>query len=400
MKRSMGIYDTQHLGPRFMAFEYHKVEHHVRTLLAKGGGHRKHGLKLGVCLVFIWYIWVILSSGKDHRPRKAKIYPPGKHWTSFEDISTVVAFGDSWTSQAIHTCKNVPLGSVPNPANPGYPGLWTSANGPNWIGYLTNEFNESKIQLYNLAEPGATVTNEVVHGYEDRDLRHAVSDLTGFLDGELVERCIWAPDKIDSDHSLFTIAFGMNDVGSCLDHTGCNIYMLNIFEIFEAYKNSIKALYMIGARNFLLLNAPPTDWNALLDVSFGDPLTHGRYLATTKFNEYHRELAHWLRTEMEGTTVFELDLFGMFQQMHLDLKSLPYVGGYKDLYTFCEPYDAEHLQDGNLAGPELIKHCKGLRPEEYLWNSFFHVTWPAHKAIAHTAADIMSKASKKKKKSS
>lgn len=52
--------------------------------------------------------------------------------------------------------------SPTNPlGNPGYPG-WTSANGPNWVGYLTVKYNDSLLQTYNLADGGATVDADLV----------------------------------------------------------------------------------------------------------------------------------------------------------------------------------------------------------------------------------------------
>ena len=61
-------------------------------------------------------------------------------------------------SQAQPSATN-PLG---NPAYPGY----TSSNGPNWVDYLTVEYNQSRVQTYNLAYGGATVDADLVQPYQ------------------------------------------------------------------------------------------------------------------------------------------------------------------------------------------------------------------------------------------
>lgn len=115
--------------------------------------------------------------------------------------------GDSYTSTGfqIH-------GEQPNPANPmgnpAYPGS-TSANGPNYVDFLTATYNRSYIQNYNLGFGGATIDPSLVaspFGDIVQSFRQQAQEefLPTYAKNPTVP---WA-----SADSLFTIFFGINDV--------------------------------------------------------------------------------------------------------------------------------------------------------------------------------------------
>ena len=115
--------------------------------------------------------------------------------------------GDSYTSTGfqIH-------GEQPNPANPqgnpAYPGS-TSANGPNYVDFLTTTYNRSYIQTYNLGYGGATIDPSLVaspFGDIVQSFRQQLHDefLPTYANNPTVP---WAPAD-----TLFTIFFGINDV--------------------------------------------------------------------------------------------------------------------------------------------------------------------------------------------
>ena len=115
--------------------------------------------------------------------------------------------GDSYTSTGfqIH-------GEQPNPTNPlgnpAYPGS-TSANGPNYVDFLTTTYNRSYIQTYNLGFGGATIDPSLVaspFGDIVQSFRQQVRE--EFLPVIAKSSNVpWA-----SANSLFTIFFGINDV--------------------------------------------------------------------------------------------------------------------------------------------------------------------------------------------
>lgn len=115
--------------------------------------------------------------------------------------------GDSYTSTGfqIH-------GEQPNPTNPlgnpAYPGS-TSANGPNYVDFLTTTYNRSYIQTYNLGFGGATIDPSLVAS----PFGDIVQSFRQQAQEEFFPTYAKNPDvPWASADSLFTIFFGINDV--------------------------------------------------------------------------------------------------------------------------------------------------------------------------------------------
>ena len=114
--------------------------------------------------------------------------------------------GDSYTSTGFNVS-----GVQPGPANPlgnpVYPGA-TSANGPNYVDFLTTTYNESYIQTYNFGYGGATVDPALVespYGLIVQSFEQQVTQsfLPLYSNGEVS----WS-----ADNTLFGVFFGINDV--------------------------------------------------------------------------------------------------------------------------------------------------------------------------------------------
>lgn len=313
----------------------------------------------------------------------------GTHWTSFDNIEAVFSFGDSWTSHGHKVCPDYNDTDAYNPARVGYPGF-TFSNGPNWMGFLTHVFNRSAIHLYDLAVAGTTVDYNAVRGLGGWDLKHGVSHLFGpEQGGGNMTHCQYMPSNIDPNTSLLSVFFGMNDILGCWDgNNHCNIFQPPINQIFQSYSQSLTELYDGGARNFLLLNAPPTDPLAALDLPSNDDETKARTKASKLFNEVHHRLAEHVR-RFPGATVFEVDVYGLMLKVYEDPKSVPYTADYRDLTGSCEHYGPQIFQEGIEVTKAMVDDCGGLKPDDYLWNGAAHTTWPFHKAIASLAVEVM-----------
>jgi len=88
---------------------------------------------------------------------------PSALWPGWSGMENLVVFGDSYSTTGFNITLTQP--SISNPlGNPEYPG-YTSSNGPNWVDFLTTEYNESLIQTLNLAYGGATVDSDLVAPY-------------------------------------------------------------------------------------------------------------------------------------------------------------------------------------------------------------------------------------------
>lgn len=100
-----------------------------------------------------------LAVGAWCSPAPYPIEPCGPirfYWPSFQRLKYVFTFGDSYTTTGFDSLAE-PFPTAENPlGNPVYPGL-TSANGPNWVDYLTVKSNASSFLTYNLAIGGASV---------------------------------------------------------------------------------------------------------------------------------------------------------------------------------------------------------------------------------------------------
>ena len=122
-------------------------------------------------------------------------------------ISSHILSGDSYTSTNFTT-----FGEQPNPSNPlgnpPYPGA-TSANGPNYVDFLTRTYNQSYIQTYNLGYGGATVNPFLVPTAFGASVQTFLSQ----VEKEFLPLYAKNPEvPWNSSDTLFTIFFGINDV--------------------------------------------------------------------------------------------------------------------------------------------------------------------------------------------
>jgi hypothetical protein len=85
-------------------------------------------------------------------------------------------------------------------------------SGPNWIDYLTFDFNETETLAFNFAYGGATIDAALVAPYtpEVLSLKQQVEDL--FLGVLQPQKSQIAPDWT-AGNSLFLIWIGINDIG-------------------------------------------------------------------------------------------------------------------------------------------------------------------------------------------
>ena len=68
--------------------------------------------------------------------------------------------GDSYSQTGFGITSTKPSSSSPL-GNPTYPS-WTTSGGPNWIGYLIENYNMTLAYAYNFAYEGATVNASLV----------------------------------------------------------------------------------------------------------------------------------------------------------------------------------------------------------------------------------------------
>ncbi|KAL9112294.1 MAG: hypothetical protein Q9227_003412 [Pyrenula ochraceoflavens] len=276
-------------------------------------------------------------------------------------------FGDSYT-----TTSFLPNGTQPNPSNPlgnpPYPG-YTSSDGPNWIDYMTETFNTSYIQTYNLAYGGATVDSSLVAQYLPTvlDMQQQVNQ--EFLPDYSSQSSTTPPWS--SHDTLFIIWIGINDIGNSY---GAQNSSLNSI-IFSELSDLVSEMYNSGARNFLFLNVPPVDRS---------PLTTAQGPASSALEK--SDIADWnsrltsyttrLRQQHRDSTVFLFDTNALFNTVLDDPRRFAETAGYKNTTGYCEAY-----MNGTPNGTTFDGSC-AYPVDEYFWLNSLHPTFPMHRLLA------------------
>ncbi|KAK0705468.1 carbohydrate esterase family 16 protein [Lasiosphaeris hirsuta] len=158
-------------------------------------------------------------------------------------------FGDSYTSTGFSISGAKPSASNPM-GNPALPGS-TFSGGLTWPGFLATQLNTSLTLTFNFAVAGATVDNSIVQAY--RSGVPSIADQTKTWTTNLRPKPSYAPWTAES--ALFGVWIGVNDVGNSFEKSGSTLVTKDL----DRYFSLLETLYTGGARNFVLLNIPPTN---------------------------------------------------------------------------------------------------------------------------------------------
>ncbi|GME38935.1 GDSL esterase/lipase [Neofusicoccum parvum] len=285
-------------------------------------------------------------------------------WPGFAGLQNWFSFGDSYTQTGFDVNGTQP--SADNAfGNPTYPG-WTSSNGPNWVGYLTYQYNASLLKTYNLAYGGATVDSALVKPYVD-----TVISLKQQVEDEFVPKYGGASKTWESDSTLFSVWIGINDVGNSYWSQNATL----IDAIFTEYSGLVDQLYTSGARNFLFLNVPPVERSPLTTGQGNDSVNLER-TAIADFNTRISNLASSLEEKHADTSVFTFDTYTLFNQILDDPTSHEQTASLKNTTAYCTDYE-----NGTDAQNTTSAAC-GIPVNEYFWLNSLHPTFPVHEAVA------------------
>lgn len=181
------------------------------------------------------------------------ISPPGP----VRRTKYLFVFGNSYTSTGFHIEGLKP--STSNPlGNPPLPGDTTSG-GLTWPGFLATELNTSLVLTYVFAVGGATVDNSVIPGYFP--WIPSVSDQVETWTSNLQSKPPYAPWT--AENALFAVWIGINDIGMTYSQPEEEA---RLSKALDRYFTILCDLYHRGARNFALLNVPPTDKTPVLKL--------------------------------------------------------------------------------------------------------------------------------------
>ena len=117
-------------------------------------------------------------------------------------------------------------------------GWWlTGDSGPNWIDYLTVEFNETETMTYNMAYGGATIDSALVAPWKPTVL--SLKDQVKTLFPIASRRASWKPSD-----SLFLIWIGINDIGNTFSShpDDADGFQTSLMEVYFGLVNEVSVI--------------------------------------------------------------------------------------------------------------------------------------------------------------
>lgn len=239
--------------------------------------------------------------------------------------------GDSYTTTSFNPNETQP--SRENPlGNPPYPGH-NSANGPNWIDYLTVKYNKTNLLTYNLAVGGATIDSALV-----TPIYPNVPSIADQI------QHIWFPKYASSpeyapwvaNDTLFAVFDGINDVINSFT-LGVEATSVLYKNVFAVYHGLIDQLYYAGARNFLLVDIPPVDRAPWTTIQ-GSGAQLVERAAILAWNELLASMALEVKGEKADANIFTVSACNLFNQVLDNPSSYFATAQYLETTRFCEAY--------------------------------------------------------------
>ncbi|KAF9893694.1 hypothetical protein FE257_009862 [Aspergillus nanangensis] len=294
-------------------------------------------------------------------------------YPGFSQIQDIFIFGDSYSKTGFDPSGTQPSSSNPL-GNPSSVGRATSANGPNYVEYLTQMFNQSSVLTYNFGTGGATLNSSVVDS--KFSLLDELNDYYLPIYTRDEDAATWANDTI-----LFIVWVGINDINRSYLDEDPDMNPL----IVDNYRRFVDTLYDTGARNFLLLNVPPLEKTptVLQDEKTPNRATLEK-AAVEDYNERLLGLVEEVEASYADVTVFHYDTHSLFNQVIEDPAQFEWTADYKTVTESCAAYE-----DGSAIGRTKYDACD-YAVNEYMWRDKFHVTWPIHKLLAEELAGVLS----------
>ncbi|TFY54953.1 hypothetical protein EVJ58_g8559 [Rhodofomes roseus] len=159
------------------------------------------------------------------------------------NVKHVFSFGDSYTDTYARFVNGTLTASQDSKSTSG---------GKMWVEWVTDTYNVSEIALYNFAYGGA-VTDETIVAQTSSSTQSFRDQVNNFLSGYANNSATpWT-----ADDSLFTVFFGINDIGKSYYWTNETQHRTNA-RVQASYFERLALLRSAGARNFLLLQASPS----------------------------------------------------------------------------------------------------------------------------------------------
>jgi len=302
-------------------------------------------MKLFLCFFILIIVKIINASGNFKEGRYTSVFlPSNSDSTQFDysKIDNIFVFGDSYTTVGLNYDTLEYTGENPS-------------GGENWI---LNLVKLHDMRLWDFAWSGATVSKSFVDtGVPSFEEQYQKFDST-FTAGKPLKQ--W-----ETNNTLFAIWFGINDINlSPISRAD------TINESTTAMSNLISKLYYNGARNFLIINVPPTE-----DLQFvKERNVDAEYIAS--YNEEVKAKMIKFNTSYPDTNVFiynSNDEFKFIRENHDNY----------NISNLNDPWDGDQSKINN-----------------YFWYDFIHPTPAVHKILSKDIHEFLNENSITKSKES
>jgi hypothetical protein len=199
-------------------------------------------------------------------------------------------------------------------------------SGPNWVGLLTTRYNASRLQTYNLAWGGATVSAALAKPYTP-----SVHSLTDQVQKDFLPH--YPASKFPPRATLYSVWIGINDV---LGTAGNAAAVDKIFG--QALPSALDALVTRGgAKFFMFVDVPPLE--AAPSVMATPLEWRAKVTAAVKrWNERLRAEARALERRHPGVSVRDMSSYEVFSRIAKNPRSYKQTAGLKRVQGYCKKY--------------------------------------------------------------
>ncbi|KAI9665569.1 MAG: hypothetical protein M1831_001712 [Alyxoria varia] len=320
-----------------------------------------------------------------------------QRWTGWNHARYLFTFGDSYTSTFFN--PRSPLQPRPsNPiGNPDYPGQ-TQTGTATYVDYLTTRYNHSYIELYNLAQGGATIDGNILADrspFENDFRKQVLHDFVPLYNNSISGESSARNGKNDSSEdtaakvqkpnwnpadTLFLVFFGVNDcvlLSNIEDHAASEA---NTTAVLKSYRDRLEDLHKQGARSFLLLNVPPLHRTP---PALMPKLHYQRYVPY--FNAQLRTLVYddfRAKHSEPDTRVWLLDVYELFNGVLDDTGEWGAMRRLRNLTDECGKY--HYTTDPNYFDPTC-----GVPLSDHFWADTLHVTSTVHDLLAERIVALL-----------
>jgi phospholipase/lecithinase/hemolysin len=182
------------------------------------------------------------------------------------------------------------------------------------------------------------------------------------------------------ENTLFASMLGMNDIGFV--YTDPNATAILAAGVRE-YGTRLDELYQAGARNFLIINVPPTN-RAPLNTKRKPRFQKLLLQQVTAYNNNLRAMTNNLSATYSDVTAFYFDFNGMFNKALDNKCAYEQTCVYQNMTNYCTAYE-----DGTASWYTYLPEC-GIAVDKYFWLNGVHPTFRFMNATAQAIATQLS----------